>query len=65
MLLVLFRGGAAVKDLGPGKLLAKYGVAVCYQQRRTVAYSAYIFKALGVPSARGLCRMHPGIGLNY
>ena len=31
---------------------------VCYQQRRIVTYSAYIFKALGVTSAWGLCRMH-------
>ena len=28
----------------------------------TVApYSAYIFKALGVTSAQGLCGMHPGV----
>ena len=43
----LFRGGAAAKDLDP--------------RRRIVAYSAYIFKALGVTSGWGLCGMHPGV----
>ena len=42
-----FRGGAAAKDLDPW--------------RRIVAYSAYIFKALSVTSAWGLCGMHPGL----
>ena len=56
----LFRSGAAAKDLGPGAII---GVrrAVCYQRRRILAYSAYMFKALGVSSAWGLCGMHPGI----
>ena len=47
-------------------LLVKYGLA-SYQKHRIVAYSAYIFKALGVQfqsprdnSSTGLCRMHPG-----
>ena len=35
------------KGVGPGQLLAKYGVA-SNQKHRIVAYSAYIFKALGV-----------------
>ena len=47
------------KRSGPGQLLVKYSV-VCYQQRRIVAYLAYIFKALGITPARGLCGMHPG-----
>ena len=45
------------KNLCPGAI---FGV-VCYQRRRIVAYSAYIFKALGVTSAWGLCGMHPGM----
>ena len=58
LLAALFRSGAAAaKD--PGQLWAKYGV-VCYQQRRIVAYSAYIFKALGATSVRDLYGMHPG-----
>ena len=53
----LFRGGgAAAKDLAPGAISG----VVCYQRRRIVAYSAYIFKAFGVTSAWGLCGMHPG-----
>ena len=51
---------AAAKDLGPGQLLAKYGV-VCYQRRRIVGYPAYIFEALGITSAWGLYGMQPGI----
>ena len=46
------------KDVGPGQLLVKYGLA-SYQKHRIVAYSAYIFKALGITPAQGLCRMHP------
>ena len=51
-----FAGGAASKSLCPGAIIG----VVCYQRRRIVAYSAYIFKALGVTSAWGLCGMHPG-----
>ena len=36
---------------------------VCYGRRRIVAYSAYIFKALGETLARGLCGMHPSMML--
>ena len=46
----------AVKDLGLGAIIG----LVCYQRRRIVTYSAYIFKALGVTSAWGLCGMHSG-----
>ena len=35
------------KDVGPDQLLVKYGLAA-YKKHRIVAYSAYIFKALGV-----------------
>ena len=28
-----------------------------------MAYSTYIFKALGITSAWGLCRMHPGLSV--
>ena len=52
----LFRGGAVAKDLSLGAIIG----VVCYQWRRIVAYSAYIFKALGVTLAWGLCGMHPG-----
>ena len=56
MYLPLFHVDAAAKDLGPGAIIG----VVCCQRRRIVAYSAYIFKALGVTSAWGLCGMHPG-----
>ena len=52
----LFRGGAVAKDLSLGAIIG----VVCYQWHRIVAYSAYIFKALGITSAWGLCGMHPG-----
>ena len=52
----LFHSGAAAKNLCPGAIIG----VVCYQRRRIVAYLAYIFKALGVTLAWGLCGMHPG-----
>ena len=52
----LFRGGAVAKDLSLGAIIG----VVCYQWHRIVAYSAYIFKALDITSAWGLCGMHPG-----
>ena len=46
----------AAKDLASRAIIG----VVCYQRRRIVACSTYIFKALGVTSEWGLCGMHPG-----
>lgn len=40
--------------------LMTYGRTAFYQRHRIVAYSAYIFKTLGVSSACCLYGMHPG-----